>query len=47
MFGRQFYEIRGRFNVRQLLGKAEGGLGIGLSEFEDLVVVVLRTFNAF
>src|SRR5580704_6625426 len=46
MFGRQFHEIRRRFHVRQLLGKAEGGLGICLSKFENLVVIVLRAFNS-
>src|SRR5437773_11052579 len=31
--------------VRYSMGKVEGGIGIGVSEFDELVVVILGTFN--
>src|SRR5450759_221417 len=34
-----------RVHARQFLDEVEGGLGIGLSKFDKLGVVVMRTFN--
>jgi hypothetical protein len=42
MVARQFYEIRRRLHRRQFRGKIKGALGIGLSELDDFVIVVLN-----
>ena len=43
--GRKFEELRRRFYARYSLGKIERGFGIGVSEFDQLVVVILYPFN--
>src|ERR1035437_1678693 len=41
----KFYESRRRFHTGHLLDKVEGGVGVRVSEFDNLVVVVLHTLN--
>ena len=45
MFCPKFYERRRRIHAGQLLDKVEGGVGVRVSEFDDLVVIVLHTLN--
>ena len=45
MFGRKFYECGRRPHAGHLLDKIEGGIGVLVSEFEELIVVVLHTLN--
>jgi hypothetical protein len=39
------YERRRRLHAGQLLDKVEGGVGVRVREFDDLVVIVLHTLN--
>jgi hypothetical protein len=45
VFCPKFYERRSRLHAGQLLDKVEGGVGVRVSEFDDLVVTVLHTLN--
>ena len=45
MFGRKLHELRRRLHAGQLLDKVEGGVGVRVSEFDELVVVVLHPLN--
>jgi len=45
MFGRKFDEHRRRLHTGQLLHKVVGSISVRLSEFNELVVVVLSTLN--
>src|SRR6476660_8374305 len=45
MLGRKFYECGRRPHAGHLLDKIEGGIGVLVSEFEELIVVVLHTLN--
>jgi hypothetical protein len=45
MFGRKFYECGRRPHAGHLLDKIEGGIGVLVSKFEELIVVVPHTLN--
>ena len=45
MLGRKFEELRQQLRPRHPLGKVEGGLGVGVSNLKQLVIVTLHPFN--
>ena len=45
MLGRKFDELRRRLYARHPLGKVEGGLGVGVSNLKQLVIVILHPFK--
>src|SRR5665213_1739251 len=45
MLGREFHEVGWGLHAVQLLDKVKCGVGIGVSEFHELIVVVSCTFQ--
>ena len=45
LLSRKLDELRRRLYARDPLGKVEGGLGVGVSNLKQLVIVILHPFN--